>query len=86
MSETAVLSSKRFGLDDALGAQEFFHSRGLTDGLPIVPPTPDAVRACLDWALLPPDHLVGIEPVRHRAVLNINDTTGFQWGKVTANR
>jgi hypothetical protein len=67
-SETAVLSSKRFSLDDALAAQEFFHSRGWTDGLPVVPPTPDAVQACLDWALLPPDHLVGIEPVRQRAI------------------
>jgi hypothetical protein len=68
MSETAVLSSKRFNLDDALAAQEFFHSRGWTDGLPIVPPTPDAVQACLDWALLPPNHLVGIEPVRQRSI------------------
>ena len=68
MNETAVLSSKRFSLEDPLAAQEFFHSRGWTDGLPIVPPTPDAVKACLDWALLPPEHLVGIEPVRQRAI------------------
>ena len=48
MSETAGLTSKRFKLDDALAAQEFFHGRGWTDGLPIVPPTPDAVQACCE--------------------------------------
>jgi hypothetical protein len=36
--------------------------------LPIVPPTADAVAACLEWAMLPPDHLVGVEPVRERAI------------------
>lgn len=62
------LASKRHVLDDVVQAQEFFHSRGWTDGLPIVPPTADAVQACLDWAGLPADHLVGVEPVRQRAV------------------
>lgn len=55
-------------LDDVVAAQEFFHSRGWTDGLPVVPPTPDAVQACLDWVGMPPDHLIGIEPVRERAI------------------
>lgn len=62
------LQSAVLEVDDALAAQELFHSRGWTDGLPIVPPTAAAVTACLEWAGLPPDHLVGIEPVRHRAV------------------
>lgn len=62
------LVSNRHVLDDPALAQEFFHSRGWTDGLPIVPPTAQAVEACLDWAGLPPDHLVGIESVRGRAV------------------
>jgi len=48
--------------------QELFHSRGWTDGLPIVPPTVEAVEACLAWAGLSPDHLVGVEPVRHRTL------------------
>ena len=68
MSDTSTLSSRHIELADAGDVQEYFHSRGWTDGLPIVPPTPDAVRACLDWALLAPDHLVGIEPVRERAI------------------
>jgi len=64
----ASLSSERVLVDDLASAQEHFHSRGWTDGLPIVPPTPDSVVAMLDWAGLTPDHLVGIEPVRQRAV------------------
>jgi len=65
---TSALSSQRYPLDDPHEAQEFFHSRGWTDGLPIVPPTAGSVSACLDWAGLSPDHLVGIEPVRQRAL------------------
>ncbi|MEL7156335.1 MAG: hypothetical protein AAFN30_07025 [Actinomycetota bacterium] len=69
MTSTSLpLGSRRFTLDDPIAAQEFFHSRGWTDGLPIVPPTPDAVEAQLAWAGLPPDHLVGIEPVRQRPI------------------
>jgi hypothetical protein len=62
------LNSQRHAVDDMAAAQEFCHSRGWTDGLPIVPPTADAVAACLEWAMLPPDHLVGVEPVRERAI------------------
>jgi len=62
------LASKRFTVEDPVSAQEFFHSRGWTDGLPVVPPTADAVAAHLAWSGLPPDHLVGIEPVRQRAI------------------
>ncbi len=53
---------------DMMAAQEYFHSRKWTDGLPIVPPTAEAVQACLEWAMVPPDHLVGVEPVRARAI------------------
>ena len=53
---------------DMMAAQEFYHSRKWTDGLPIVPPTPEAVQAALDWALLPPDHIVGVESVRARPI------------------
>jgi hypothetical protein len=66
--EDLALSSRRLGFEDVFAVQEYFHSRGWTDGLPVVPPTPDAVDACLAWALLPPDHLIGVEPVRHRAI------------------
>src|SRR5262249_20209540 len=49
-------------------AQEFYHSKGWTDGFPVVPPTESAVRACLDWALMPPDQLLAIEPVREQPI------------------
>ncbi len=62
------LTSKRHELDDFAAVQEQFHERGWTDGLPVVPPTPDAVVAMLEAALLPADHLVGVEPVRGRAI------------------
>ncbi len=60
--------SSRIDAVDFAAAQELYHSRGWTDGLPIVPPTPELVQACLDWALLPSEHLVGIEPVREQAI------------------
>lgn len=58
------LASKTYDVDDVAAAQELYHSNGWTDGLPIVPPTRAAVAACLDWALMAPEQLVGIEPVR----------------------
>jgi hypothetical protein len=62
------LASKTYPADDIAAVQELYHSNGWTDGLPIVPPTTDAVEACLEWAMTPPDHLLGIEPVRAQAV------------------
>jgi hypothetical protein len=58
------LSSNVYEAADIGAVQELYHSNGWTDGLPIVPPTREAVEACLDWAMLPPDQLIGIEPVR----------------------
>lgn len=62
------LSSSELQADDIMSMQEMFHSRGWTDGMPVVPPTPEAVTACLEWALMPPDQLIGVEPVRGRPV------------------
>ena len=62
------LMSKRYDVEDMMAAQEFYHSRKWTDGLPVVPPTADAVQACLDWVMMPSDHLVGVETVRARAI------------------
>lgn len=68
MLSNTKLASKTYDLDDIFAVQEMYHANGWTDGLPIVPPTPDAVQACLDWAMLPPDQLIGVEPVRGCAV------------------
>jgi len=62
------LASQRHTADDLEAAQEFFHSRGWTDGLPVVPPSESAVEACLEWVMMPPDQLIGVEPVRERAI------------------
>lgn len=56
-------ASLTFGDQDAV--QEEFHARGWTDGLPIVPPTPERVRALLDQvAADDPDLLIGFLPMR----------------------
>jgi hypothetical protein len=62
------LTAKRHHADDIQAVQEYFHSRQWTDGLPIVPPTPEAVAACLDWAVMPPNQLIGVEPVREQPI------------------
>ena len=62
------LDSEHYELDDSSDVQEFFHSRGWTDGFPIVPPTPEVVSACLDWIGMPASELIGIEPVRGVAI------------------
>src|SRR5580692_10812268 len=62
------LASRTYDVPDVLAVQELYHSNGWTDGLPIVPPTKDAVAACLEWAMMPPSQLIGIEPVRGVAI------------------
>ena len=62
------LKSRNYQADSIEAVQELYHSNGWTDGLPIVPPTPQSVQACLDWVMMPPDQLIGIEPVRGLAI------------------
>ena len=72
-----LLASKTYHVDDIHAAQELYHANGWTDGLPIVPPTADAVQACLDWAMIPPDQLLGIEPVRALIASRVLDVPRF---------
>jgi hypothetical protein len=62
------LASKTYEVADFAAAQEHYHANGWTDGLPVVPPTAEAVEACLAWTGLAPEHLIGIEPVRATAI------------------
>src|ERR1700750_1759079 len=62
------LTATSYDAEDIFAVQELYHANGWTDGLPIVPPTREAVEACLEWAMTPPDQLVGVEPVRAQAV------------------
>lgn len=60
------LASTTVDLADDDAVQQHFRERGWTDGLPVIPPTPDRVHAMLDWGGFPPDHLIGVEPVKSR--------------------
>lgn len=54
-------------LSDVIG---YYEDQGWTDGLPIIPPTEDAVAAALAFTDLPPDHKVGrISPSRVEATV-----------------
>ena len=68
MAATGLVSNTH-EVEDAFAANELFQSKGWTDGLPIVPPTPDGVRAFLDAGGLTPDDVVGVEPVRRRRIM-----------------
>ena len=68
LSVKPALTSKVYEVEDFAAAQELFHSNGWTDGLPVVPPTEEAVSACLEWAGMTPDQLIGIEPVREQPI------------------
>ena len=47
-------------------AQDYYFANGLTDGLPIVPPTPERVQAMLDFAGVSADHDLGTEVIRQK--------------------
>jgi hypothetical protein len=68
MSTRESLRSKKYDLIDSFAANEFYQAKGWTDGLPIVPPTEERVRECLDAVGLAPGDIIGIERVRQRAI------------------
>lgn len=68
MAHDAGLASAVHEVADAVEANELFQRNGWTDGLPIVPPTPNAVRAFLGAARLAPGDVIGVEPVRRRRI------------------
>ena len=63
-----MLVSKSYNLDNYAAVQEFFHSHNWTDGLPVVPPSPEADKDLLEWLKIAPEHQIGIKPVRNRAI------------------
>ena len=62
------LTSMRLEFDDETDAVESFIDRGWTDGLPVVPPTPDRVRRSLERAGRSPSEIVGTEPTKGRVI------------------
>ena len=64
MSRT--LQSERIVLNDEIEAvNDWFYDRGWTDGLPIVPPTPDRVERTLAWTDRAPDAELGPMPPKY---------------------
>ena len=58
----------QYEVADAFEANDLFQRNGWTDGLPIVPPTPDRVTQFLEAAGLSANSVVGVEPVRQRRI------------------
>ncbi|MBI3028001.1 MAG: hypothetical protein HYY64_00600 [Candidatus Rokubacteria bacterium] len=59
------LTSRRYSVADPAEAIELCFEKGWTDGLPVVPPTEERVRAMLDAARLRPGDQVAY--IAHRA-------------------
>ncbi len=58
-----MLTSKRIdGPDDAGALFTHMVKLGITDGLPVIPPTERAVQAMIDCVGLPPSHEIGVIP------------------------
>ena len=68
MSSTTGFESAVLEVEDAAEANELFQRNGWTDGLPVVPPTEDAVARFLAAARLAPSDIIGVEPVRRRSI------------------
>ena len=68
MSSTPNFASAVHEVADAVEANELYQRNGWTDGLPIVPPTEDAVARFLEAAKLAPADVIGVEPVRRRSI------------------
>ena len=64
--ESQPLTSLRHEFADWEEAQEYYAEANLTDGLPIVPPDEDRVRAMLEFVRLPPNQVIGVEAIRKR--------------------
>jgi hypothetical protein len=63
---TSKLTARRNQFTTWDEVQEYYLQQGLTDGLPIVPPTEEKVRAMLEYAGLAPDEVVSTETIRQK--------------------
>ena len=61
-------ASKSYNMDNYAAVQEFFHSHNWTDGFPVLTPSSEAVEDLLEWSKIAPEQLIGIDPVRKRAI------------------
>ena len=61
---TSGFTSPRFRFSDPEDAQEYYYCQGMTDGLPIILPTEDKVRAMLEYVGLGPGDVIATEEIR----------------------
>lgn len=57
-------SSEAVEVGDLFEAIELYYERGWSDGLPVVPPTEEAVARFLDAGDLEPEQVLGVEPTK----------------------
>jgi len=62
------LKSEIGSVEDPIAFQEYFYKQGWTDGLPVVPPTPERVSQFLDYVELKPDDVITVIPTRSREI------------------
>ena len=65
---TQPLTSELLEFEGASDVIEHYFRSGWTDGLPVVPPTPEKVRDFLDYAGLSPSEILGTEPTKGRVI------------------
>ena len=68
MTDTAITTVTGTVTVDEADAIEFAYEQGWTDGLPVVPPTPDRVQAMLDAAGLDAADVLGSVPARRKVL------------------
>ena len=64
----AETASRAFELPDTIEAIEFYYQQGLTDGLPVIPPTPERVGEFLEQAGVEPKQVLGTRSSRNWVV------------------
>lgn len=62
------LQSERYKAETERDAIEQLMDDGVTDGLPVIPPTPDRIEPLFETVSLEPDDLVGTVPERRRVI------------------
>lgn len=65
---TQPLTSRRLEFEDSVDVIEHYLQQGWTDGLPVVPPTPDRVRQFIDYVGRSPSDIIGTEPTKGRVI------------------
>ena len=66
MTTTDTNPGAHLKFQDWSAAQDYYFDNGLTDGLPIIPPTPERVQEMLDFAGVSADHDLGTEVIRQK--------------------